>query len=222
MFKIGLIIVIIILIIWVWHFQFNHPTYQKIWLHNIKFKTGDIILFKAQDNWNGPKIACYFGHIGVVYIDPKNPAVPMLFEAAGTTGMHLQEHQNEKGIFCEPIIPRLQKYKGYTFYKALNKEIPIEVRTNFKEFIEYAKQNMSYEYSVGWSSLYKGLGLEKCHHKTNCGEITMLSLIKLEILSDKEYDKVRPHHLRDMCYFTHGINGYRYLTPMQIMIDPFS
>lgn len=222
----GLLIVLILIVIWVWYFQFNDPDFESVWLDGLiaskTFKTGDIILFKAQDNWNGPKIACYYGHIGVVFVDPDKPYCPMLFEAAGTRGMNLQAHQNKKGIFFEPLIQRLKKYKGTTYYKQLNKAIPSEIQRTFHEFVNYAKQNMTYEYSVGWSGVLKGLGIERCHHRTNCGEITMLSLIRLGVLAESEYDKPRPHHLRDMCYFEHGINRYCYSVPVRILIDPFS
>ncbi len=223
----GIIIVLVIVLIlgWIWNYQLRPPGYHQIPLRSIlsQLQTGDLILFKALDNWNGPQIGCYFGHIGVVWIDPDDPdRVPYIFEAAGTRGMYLLPEQDNRGIFCEPLVTRIQKYKGYTFYKPWKgKPIPLDVQRDFRVLMNYAKVNMQYGYDLIRSGLFKGLGLETCHHHTNCGEMTMMSLIKLGILPLSEYDRPRPHHLRDMCYLREAIDGY-YDEPLHIVFDPFT
>jgi hypothetical protein len=221
-FSIAFIIVllIIVILIWIWNYQWRHHGYESIALNEMldKVRTGDLILFKALDNSNGPKIGCYFCHIGVVWVSPEG--VPYIFEAAGTRGMHLNTNQNQRGIFLEPLVDRIIRYRGYVFYKQLVGPLVVD-DAEFLEWVNYAICNMYYEYDVVGNGIKKGLGLEKCNNGTNCGEITMLTLIKLGILSESEYDRSRPHHLRDMCYLEDCGMGNSYMEPMQIVFSPF-
>lgn len=225
MFGTIIVLIIVLMLGWIWNYQLRPHGYHEIPLGHIlpKLRTGDVILFKALDNWNGPFIGCYFGHIGVVWIDPDDPEqIPYIFEAAGTRGMYLLPGQNARGIFCETLTSRVQKYKGYTFYKQWKgPSVPINIQRDFRELMKYASGNMQYEYDITLSSLMKGLGIEHCNNGTNCGELTMLSLIKLGILPFSEYERQRPHHLRDMCYMKEGIDGY-YEEPLCIIFDPFT
>lgn len=208
---------------WIWNYQLRPHGYHQIPLDHIlsQVRTGDLILFKALDNWNGPFIGCYFGHIGVVWVNPTD-GKPYIFEAAGTRGMYLRPGQNERGIFCEPLERRVTKYRGYTFWRKRNGyDIPLRIVHEFGELINYAVQNMYYEYDLVTGGLKKGLGIEKCNNATNCGEMALLSLIKLGLLPEREYDRIRPHYLRDMCYLRECNGGY-YDEPLQITYDPFS
>lgn len=221
-----IVVLLIILIVcgWIWYYQLSPHNYPCIPLHEIAFRTGDLILFKPTDNWNAPRIACWYTHIGVVYIHPDDSLhVPYIFEAMGTRGRYMLPHQNLSGIFLEPLAGRVTKYAGSVFIKRIHgPKIPDDVAREFMQLVHYAKENMYYEYSLGWNGLRKGLGLEKCNHGTNCGETVMLSLIKLGILPLSEYDIAHVHHLRNMCYLSDCTTGYIYDNPVQIVYDPFT
>ena len=219
------LIIIIILVIWYYIFTHAHPNLDveslEILLREKKFKTGDMILFKAVDNYNAPLIASYYGHVGIVWVYPDDPEqIPYVFEAANPTNMTLEEHHNPKGIYLSLLENRIKKYKGYAFYKQLGCEIEPEIRLEFEKFINYAVDNMEYDTSVISSGIKKGLFGEKIHNKTNCGELVFLSLIKLGLLPFSEYSRRVFHHLRWMCSITELQDNY-YEEPVKIIYDPF-
>jgi len=219
------LIIIIILVIWCYMFTHVHPKLDtkalKILLHDKKFKTGDMILFKAVDNYNAPMIASYYGHVGIVWVYPDDPKqTPYVFEAANPTNLVLEEHQNLKGIYLSLLENRLKKYKGYTFYKELGNSLDPETIEEFEKFINYALENMKYETAVFSNGIKKGLFGEKLHNKTNCGELVFLSLIKLGLLPFNSYDERIFHHLRWMCSITDLQSNY-YEEPVKILFDPF-
>jgi hypothetical protein len=219
-------LIIVLIIIYIWWMEFSHPECDSIWIDFVldSAKTGDLILFKALDNYNSSKTFCYYTHIGVVYYpqsfkDENKP--PMLFEAAGTTGMELYKHENSAGIFLEDLKTRLTRYKGRLYYKQLNACINPVPENQFMEFINYAMKNMYYEYSVITNGIKKGLGLEKCGHNTNCGELSFLSLIKLGILDSSKYQQNAFHHLYYISNLTDCDYGYYYGDIKKIKISPF-
>lgn len=218
--------IIVIIIVWVWYMEHNHPQFNQVWLDDVinNVKTGDLILFKASDHYNSSKIFCYYTHIGVVYypeIFKKENIPPKIFEAAGTRGMELHENENINGIFCEDLKTRLSRYKGKLYYKSLNCAVDPILENNFNEFISYSLSRMSYEYNVIWSGIKKGIGLEKCNYKTNCGELAFLSLIKLGILDISRYNDKILHHLYRVSNLNDCDNNYAYLQPLKIKISPF-
>lgn len=197
--------------------EYNHPICGEVWINDIvkNAKTGDLILFKALDNYNSSKTFCYYTHVGVVYNG-------MLFEAAGTTGMDLYDSENKNGIFLEDLKTRLSRYKGKLYYKPLNKPVDTIVENNFTNFISYAMKYMFYEYGVVWNGIKKGLGLEHCHNGTNCGEMVFLSLIKLGILCPSRYKESVFHHLHKITNLTNADFSYSYNPIQRIKISPFS
>lgn len=224
----ALIIVLIILIaMWYWNFQLRDPGYAEIPLAEYVPKTGDLILFKAYDNWNGAKIGCYFGHIGVVYVDGSDESY--IFEAAGTRDVDSRIGLNRSGILFNKFDIRVRTYKGAVFVKKLNVINQVISPSQgglytdrFLNFVDYALQNMYYEYDVVGTGLRKGLGIDGFSNGTNCGEIAFLSLVALGILPEEEYDRCRPHYLRDMCYIENCKTGWEYDEPVKLITDPFS
>ena len=117
---IGFIIVILVFISYAYYVCLCHPDFKNIDMNNINFKTGDMILFHAFDNINPIVIGSYYGHVALVYVDPDDPTkTPYTFEAAAVRNMHLNNTQNKKGIFFEKLHSRIEKYKGFAFYKEL-------------------------------------------------------------------------------------------------------
>jgi hypothetical protein len=218
--------IIVIIIIWIWYMEYNHPQFNEVWIDDVinNAKTGDLILFKASDNYNSSKIFCYYTHIGVVYYPEnfkKENIPPMLFEAAGTRGMDLYENENNNGIFHTDLKTRLSRYKGKLYYKILNGAVDPVLEDRFIEFISYSLKQMSYEYGVIWNGIKKGMGFENCSNKTNCGELAFLSLIKLGILDISRYNDKILHHLYWVCNLNDCDNNYAYLQPLKIRISPF-
>lgn len=221
----SLLIIVVILVVWFYIFTHSHPDLEceslDVLMRDKKFKTGDIILFKAVDNYNAPMIASYYGHIGIVWVDPKDPTqTPYIFEAANPTNLVLEANQNPKGIYVSPLENRIKKYKGYTFYKELGHKINDDVCEEFERFIQYCVDHMEYETRVISNGIRKGLFGEKINNKVNCGEIVMLSLIKLDLLPNDAYEKRMFHHLRWMCSITDVRNNY-YEEPVKILYHPF-
>jgi hypothetical protein len=219
------LIIIIIFIVWFWVFTYNHPNLESkklnILLEKKRFKTGDIILFKAIDNHNGPIIASYYGHIGIVWIYPDDPEeIPYIFEAANPEGFTLDDHHSIKGIYLSTLESRIKKYKGYSFYKELHYPIEKKICVEFEDFIDHCVTNMEYDSHVFSSGIRKGLFGEKLNNKTNCGEITFLSLIKLGLIDTDKYEKKAFHHLRWVCSLTDLKDNY-YEEPVKILCDPF-
>jgi hypothetical protein len=219
------LVIIIILVTWFWVFTYAHPDLEteklNVLLLEKKFKTGDMILFKAVDNYNAPMIASYYGHVGMVWIYPDDPEkIPYIFEAANPTGFTLEDHHNPKGIYLSTLESRIKKYKGYSFYKELHYPITQDLCEEFEDFIDYCVVNMEYDSKIFSSGIRKGIFGEKLNNKTNCGEITFLSLIKLGLIDPEEYETKAFHHLRWVCSITDLKDNY-YEEPVKILCDPF-
>lgn len=220
-------IVVCCLIIYIYMIQFHQGTYPTIFNDELMkskiVKTGDIICFKAYDNFNSIAFGSYFGHVGVVYVDPNDAdQVPYLFEANGVEGMSLKSYHSITGIFLTPLQERISKYKGRCFYKPLNKALDIDIVKEFKEFIDYCLETMSYDKAVFCSSFRKWVGLDKCGLKTNCGELTFLSLIKLGLIPYEWYDHCTLQYLKWMCNIKKLNSNYEYGNLILIIDYPFA
>lgn len=216
-------VLILILILYLYFIQFYRIKCPRVFNDDLidsgQLKTGDIIVFKAYDNFNAAVIG-YFTHIGMVYIDPETK-VPMLFESNGIEHTPLKEHHSRTGVYLTPLKDRIAKYKGQTFWKELNNSIPPEVEAGFGDFIQYALKEMSYDYAVIKSGLRKLFG-EKCTKLTNCGETVFLSMLKLGLLDESKYDLNIMNHVR-WCANTYELdNGYKYSDMIEVVEYPFA
>lgn len=223
-FYYGLLICTVI--IYIYMIQFHLGTYETVFNDDLvssgRMKTGDLICFKAFDNFNSIVFGSYFGHIGVVYIDETDPTrTPMLFEANGVENMHLKPHHADSGIFLTPVSQRISKYKGRCFWKPLRHALSVEAIVDFGSFIKYCLDNMSYDTSVFKSSFKKFVGVEKCNLRTNCGEIVFLSLIKMGLIPYKLHDERALNFLKWMCNITELSDDYSYGELVHIIDHPF-
>ncbi len=214
---------IIIVILWIYIMQYHKvKTEYQIFADDLSasnLKTGDLILFKAYNNFNSIFHGSYYGHIGMVYI---LDGVPMLFEANGIERVPLKNHHSRRGVFLTPLIDRIKKYKGRCFLKPLNKPLPSYIIEGFEEFIQYSLKNMEYDYNVFTGGIKRMLGLSKCGHGTDCGQIMFLSLLKLGLIDINEYDVPRLHHLRYVCNISTLENGYAYMPLVEVIDHPFA
>jgi signal peptidase I len=219
-------LVIFILIVYIYSIQYHQGSYPQVFndelINSGIIKTGDIICFKAYDNFNSIFTGSYFGHVGVIYVDPAEPLTPYLFEANGIECMKLKDHHSKSGIFLTPLKERMSKYKGRCFYKELNKSLSTEACTDFKLFINYCLDTMSYDLCVVQASLKKWLGLEQCGHKTNCGELTFMCLIKLGLLPHNYHDQRALNFLKWMCNIKKLSGSYEYKDLVHVIDHPFA
>lgn len=217
-----LLITAIFLIWYVYTLQYSPIGKPKVFLDDVidNFKTGDIVLFKAYNNFNSLMHTSYYGHMGIIYVGDDN--VPMLFEANGIDRMPLRDHHSKSGVFFSPVSDRIKKYKGMVCWKRLNDHIDPMIVDSFREFIDYCLANMKYDMSVVSAGLKKYLGIKKCDLGTNCGDIVFLSLIKLGLVPISEYDTPRMHHLKYVVNLDLLQNGYRYLDLVEVIDHPFA
>lgn len=191
-------ILIICVIIWIYYIYLSHPKYETFQYDDLKgrYKTGDIILFHGLDNINPIFIGTYYGHIGIVYVDPdKADAKPQIFEAFSTGGMPFYPKEYSNGIALADLEHRLNSYRGYAFYKELAHPIDVDLQRGFKELIQYAMNNMQYNEEVISNGINKLLLNESLHNQTNCGELVYLSLIKLNVIPYEKIQENNKHHL---------------------------
>jgi hypothetical protein len=214
----GLVIFfIIVLAIYIYILQFYHIEVPKYFIDEIQFRTGDVILFKAQNNFNAPKIASYFTHIGVVYV--RGDQV-YLFEANGIEGMNLKKHHNKNGVFLSKLYGRASKYKGRCFLKPLiGPPIDDEVLIEFEKFMKYALSNMYYDTRVIRSSVGKWINGIECGHDngTNCGELAYLSLVNLGIIEKG----LTLHYLKYISELGKCEGEYKYGSLIELIDHPF-
>lgn len=218
-------VIILSIIIYIYYIQFAIPVYPKIQLEELikHVKTGDMILFKASNNFNSVKIGCRYTHIAMVYIPNGENTKPLLFEANRTDGMNLLEHQNHKGIFVSPMLERLQKYKGYLYYRPINKKLTNIMVSEMEIFIKYCINNMYYDTNLLQSALRNKFGKKRCDHGTNCGEILFLTLIKMGLIPISQYDMPKLHYLFNLSHNNLLLNNeYSYSTKYMIVDHPFA
>lgn len=216
----ALIIVLFICIFWTWYMLANHPNLLRKPFNELKFKTGDMILFHAYDNINPVFIGSYWGHVGIVYKNPDTRDPPVLFEAARTSKMNNCPEYNKKGIMITDLKSRLEKYPGLIACKFLNKPVNIDIVRGMPELMDYAKTYMYYNDNVIYNGLRKKNG-EKLNNATNCGELLVLSLIKLGLLPENILDEKIAHHLLYVVKLTQLQNNYYYLNPVEITFSQF-
>lgn len=218
----GFNIIIIIICIWYYYMIIKRPRIPKIGYDNITFKTGDIILMHSYKNTNPMFICSYWGHIGIVYIDPLNiinEGKPVIFEACHTSKMKICLPEHKNGIIVTDLYTRLSKYSGIIAIKCLNKTIEKNIQINFIDLINYSKKNMKYNDKIFLSGIRKKLGCN-INNDTNCGELIFLSLIKLGLIDISMYNKRLLHHLLYIVNIT-KLNDNFYYKPVEIIFNPF-
>lgn len=190
-------IILVLLTVYIYYVYLAHPHYDSYEYYELKYKykTGDIILFHGLDNVNPIFIGSYYGHIGIVYVDPEMPEKPYIFEAFNTSTMPFYPVECRNGIALVELEHRLNSYRGYAMYKELINPVSKERQEGFKHFIDYALDNMKYNENVINNGFNKLLYNEPLSKETNCGELVYMSLIKLGILPYTMFHENRKHHL---------------------------
>lgn len=214
-------ILITIVICWIYYIQYRKIECPKIPLEEASpfFKTGDMIIFKACNNFNSIFHGGYYGHVGIVILIDD---VPYIFEANGIEKCYVKPSHNKNGIFLTPLINRINKYKGIAYWKPLNKIVPEENMINFKRFISFAMEKMYYDYAIFDNFFKKILHIQGITKGTNCAEISFLSLISLGILNTDHLDACKYHYLNYITNINIMDNGYEYNHQFELLDHPFA
>lgn len=213
-------LVVVLLVIYIHQVQYSKGDYETEFLDDIlpTLRTGDIILFKASNNFNSVFFASYYGHMGTVLV---RDGEPYIFEANGVEHMPLLPHHNPNGIFFTKLRERVQKYKGRVFVKRLSHALPAESIAALQEFVDFALENMCYDINVFQSVVRKVCGNERYNDRTNCAELVLLSLIKMGLLPWEAYERRVLHVVRWMAGIKDLEYGYSYADPVEILDHPF-
>lgn len=213
----SLAICVVIFLIYVYYIYISHPK-LKILEYNAlrhRFKTGDIILFHGLDNINPIFIGCYYGHVGIIYVDPDS-SKQYLFEAFSPNNMKFCPPSIKNGIGLVDLEHRLNSYRGYSFYKELAYPVSIDIQRGFKEFINYSIKNMQYREEVILNAIEKIFFNQCLYNGTNCGELVWLSLIKLGLINCSVLENNRILHLHTVCNINEVNNNF-YYSPVYVL-----
>lgn len=213
----GVMLVFVMIYIYWYHVRrLELPTMS---VDDCSFKTGDLILFRTTQNFNSLKMINYFTHCGIVI---EIEGRPHIFESTGIDyNSHILPHHNPDGIFITPLKERIQKYKGYCYWKQLEKPLTKEQIDTLTAFANYALDNFHYDRNIFGVVLQNALGLRQCSENTNCGETCFLALIAADLIDESEYDKWRLHYLKYVCEIRELKNN-SYLPLVQIVDHPFA
>jgi hypothetical protein len=214
-----IIIIVVIILIYVYYVKLAHPNYKKTTWNEIKsrVKSGDILLFSALDSINQIFMGSYYTHIGVIYRETPQ-STPMFVESFNPYHTPFYPKELKSGIAVVDLEHRMNTYRGYIFYKELAKPITEEQNREFWEFIKYAKEHMEYDKNVIENEIMKMVLNTPFNTKTNCGQITMLILIKMGLLGIEHFHNRRKHHL----IYTAGlkrVRGNSYKTPVYVFSE---
>lgn len=207
------IIVIIILLLLM--YSSSAPTCESVWLDDYMhhFKTGDMVCFKATNNNNSLMMMNYFTHVGIVVMVDNEP---FIFEAFEVSGYKFKDDRHAKGVLCTPLYDRIVRYKGLAYVKSLARPLEPSVINEFYTFVNFALTNMEYNYSIVTNCFSKLLGQEY-GTKTNCAELTALSLVKLGLLTMPDIKNVF-NHVKFVTNIT-DLKDNQYLPHIELMYE---
>lgn len=211
-FTISIIVIVIILII---IYSALAPTCESIWLDKYydHFKTGDLICFKSTNNNNSLFMMNYFTHVGiVVMIDTE----PYIFEAFEVSGYKWKDDRHANGILCTPLYDRIIRYKGLVYVKPLERSLDSDIIDDFHLFINFALQNMKYNYNIVTNCFSKFCGQEYST-RTNCAELMALSLVKLGLLKMSDIKNIF-NHIKFITNITE-VNNNKYLDHIELLYE---
>jgi len=172
-------IIICLILLYVYFIQFSHGTYPVELINEITFKSGDLIIFKAQNNFNALWLGSYYTHMGIVY---ESNGELLIFEANGLEHMPARPEHFKKGILLTQLLPRIKQYKGRVFLKPLKYAITAEQYALFTDFIKFAHEKFYYDTRVIHRRIQNLIGARTVDYRTDCGEMLFHLLVKLKML----------------------------------------
>lgn len=218
------IIILLLILIYILYYSYdiNCPKINlNVLYEQKKFKTGDIILFKKQGSIYNYFFSSFFNHIGIVYVDPNEKTYsPKIFEILYVRDSNTIKISHYNQFHFDDLYYRMIAFKGHLYYKELNKKINEKIVKKFKEeFIDFAMENMYYEIKIPVMLISRKFLKEPHHYGTNCADIVLYSLIKLNLISYSELDNPKINNLNYLVNLknTHSKNYfYKHLTEILI------
>jgi hypothetical protein len=169
-----------LVLIYIYYIQFSHGVYPLAIIDEIKFQAGDIILFKAQNNFNAVWTGSYYTHMGIVY---EHNGELLIFEANGLENMPARPHHFKTGILLTRLLPRIKQYKGRVFIKQIGRPLSDEQNAKFADFIQFASAKFYYDTRVIHRRIQTLIGRRTVDYRTDCGEMLYCLLVKLGMLA---------------------------------------
>lgn len=180
-----------LIFLYIYFIQFSHGNYPVAIIDEIKFKSGDLILFKAQNNFNAIWLGSYYTHIGIVY---ECDGELLIFEANGLEHMPMRPHHFKTGILLTRLMPRIKQYKGRIFVKHIARPLNAVQMAKFADFINFASEKFYYDTRVIYRRVQNLIGSRTTDYRTDCGEILYNLLIKLDMV-EQTYNVCHLHIL---------------------------
>jgi hypothetical protein len=152
----------------------------------------------------------YYTHVGIIYRE-NNYSRPYIFEAWNPLNEKLFPSELSNGISFIDLKTRINGYRGYIFYKPLEKPIHPYLNEGFYNFIYWAVCNTKYNPNVFSNAINKLVFNHSLRIGTNCGEIVYMSLIKLGLLHPERFYQNRKYHLKWICNLIQTDTDNKYL-----------
>lgn len=198
---IQLSLIILLLIIYITYCSGYKPKCPKIYIKqlikNKKFKTGDLLFFRRNGSIVPFFSHTYLSHVALIYINPLDKYYrPQLFEINYLCDLdHINRSHGNQIQLCD-LYYRLIAFNGEIYYKELKNTIDKKKVKALNEFLTFAKTNMYYELQTVFMVFARKFFKEPFHFGTNCAELILYCLIKLEIISFSELKNKRINYLR--------------------------
>lgn len=217
----SVIIFIIVILLYVYNLKLAHPDYDMVIYNDIKHKvkSGDMLIFTSLDNCNQLFMMSYYTHVGIIYKENEN-SVAKFVESFNHYNMPFHPKTCSNGVAICDLETRINTYRGFVLYKELAKPLEKKANKDFADFITYAVNNISYDKNVAGNEIGKILFNNPFTVKTNCGQFTVLILIKLGLIDVKHFDNRRKHHLIWSSNLKKLNNNY-YKTPIYVYSQYF-
>ncbi len=211
-YVLSIIVIVLILLVF---YSSSAPTCGSVWLDDYydRFKTGDLICFKATNNYNSLMMLNYFTHVGIVVLIGR---VPYIFEAFEVSGYKWKDDRHKNGILFTPLYERVVRYKGFAYVKPLEFALESHVLNEFNSFINFALSEMKYNYSIVSNCFSKLFGQDYATG-TNCAELVALSFVKLGLLDMQDIKHIF-NHIKFVTNITEVKNN-RYLEPQELLYE---
>lgn len=179
--------------VWVYYIYWRKLDLRILNLKNIRFKTGDLILFKNLSNKGCLVHGEYFLHVGIVVIMGN---VPMLFEADRSQNGKSPYLTNNRGIYLSDLPDLITRYRGKVFYKPISYELSPKQTHNLIAYIGDAFRDLSIDLVPVLTGLRRLIGINSLATEVNCGQLIYNTLCSADLISETDEDAPYLHHLK--------------------------
>ena len=217
-----IIIAILIMNIYVVSRIYHRKNAKKIKYSEIfsQLKTGDIILFRADDASLVPILIFgdSFSHVGIVY---EKDGQYFIVESVGGKD-HNGMGNNERGVTISPLYAKILTYPGTTYLKRLNKPLDFAKLRLFDIAIEkYGGSNFYYKNPVEYAKKCVIIARNKNNKSNNFSCAMIISRIIQDIglikINNNEIC-MRPQCFNNLYKYGEYCDGYFYVNEIYLLI----